>query len=100
MGREARTVASFDGWTGEGKALLETDEVLFRGERRLLPRLPAAGALGGGGGRGGRARAARGATRILHPPTLADRLGVKPGARAALEGHFEAAVEETLRGLG
>jgi hypothetical protein len=113
MGREARTTASFDGWSGEGKALLETDEVLFRGERRLRLRLDELAGVEAEGDRLtlhgpdgpvvlelGEAEAARWANRILHPPTLADRLGVKAGSRLAFEGAFDPAVAAALRGLG
>lgn len=34
MGREARCMGEFGGWTGEGRLLLETDALIFRGAAR------------------------------------------------------------------
>ena len=34
MGREARVIAEIGAWLGEGKLLLETDELIFRGAKR------------------------------------------------------------------
>lgn len=98
MGQEAQCVVSHDGQVSEGKALLESDELLFRGEFRL--RIPFADVrrVEASAGRlsvttaGGTSvfelgeRAARWADRIVNPKTLVDKLGVKPGARVSLLG--------------
>jgi hypothetical protein len=98
MGQEARCVALIGERRAEVKALLETDELILRGEHRL--RLPFATLdsveasdglltlrhadetvildLG--------AVAERWAARIRNPPTLLDKLGVKPGQRIVLVG--------------
>lgn len=98
MGREARCIARFGEALSEGKALLETDELLFRGEFRLQIPFARISALHVAGGRltvtfpEGTAdfdlgpEAAKWLHRIQHPPTLLDKLGVKPGMRVALRG--------------
>jgi hypothetical protein len=98
MGQTVRCMASFGGQTGEGNAQLETDELRFRGAFRLIiplsqvsaavarddllevtfPAGTATFALG--------RQAPVWAAKILHPPTLFDKLGVKPGLRAAVVG--------------
>ena len=98
MGREARCTASWRGQECCGKALLETASVIFRGDFRFdLPlreislvevdegrlRLTVADGiavlhLG--------ADAAKWADRILHPPSLLEKLGVKPGMSIYSEG--------------
>jgi hypothetical protein len=108
-------------WRAEGKALLETDEVLFRGAFRVkvpLAAVKAAEVAGddlvvrfgnsGTGGNGvngseeevafelGAAVAQRWAKRILRPPTLLDKLGVKRGQRVLVVGRFD---KEFLRAL-
>ena len=40
--------------------------------------------------------AAQWAERILHPPTRADKLGIKPGLVVRLEGEFDAAFRDEL----
>ncbi len=93
MGREAACVAVWNGAGFPGKALLESDHVLFRGEFRVklafrdLTLVEAADGrltLVSGGGvlvleLG--AEAGRWADRILHPPSRAAKLGIKPGMR-------------------
>ena len=84
-----------------GKAYLETDFLLFRGETRLrvafrdLTRVEASDGilrLEFGGEQAGLelgAAAATWAGKILHPPSRLDKLGVKPGSIVALVGSFE-----------
>jgi hypothetical protein len=105
VGSEATCLLTYAGETAEVKALLETDELVTRGQIRL--RIPLAGLkaeavdgrlslawgdetatleLG--------APAARWADRITNPKTLVDKLGVKPGQRVTLAG-----VELELRGV-
>src|SRR5687768_2262372 len=98
MGQEVRTSAHVDGRTIEGKALLETDEILFRGAERLRIPLADVKQVTVEDGRlvvrhkGGTVAfdlgpaAARWAARIRNPPTLVDKLGVKPGQRVAMIG--------------
>lgn len=97
MGDECACRARWPGGEGEGKALLESDHVLFRGPRRL--KLPFA-ALARVEARGGdlllatpdgevalalgAARAARWAERIRNPRTLLQKLGVAAGQRVSV----------------
>ena len=95
----------------EGKALLETSEVLFRGDFRLkIPfsniksaktvdgelRLQTADGLAvfqlG-------PTAAKWCEKILHPKSRIEKLGVKPGAKASLIGEFEAEFLREVSGL-
>ena len=97
MGRETRCTARFGGEVSEGKALLETDEVVFRGQFRLriffrdMTRVEAVdGRLeidwpeGAAVFELGSPEAERWAERITNPPSLMDKLGIKPGARVAV----------------
>jgi hypothetical protein len=109
MGQELACRLRYREKTLSGKAYLETDFVLFRGEERI--RIPlkdltsveaadgilrlqfadseAAFELG--------TAAAKWAAKILHPPSRLDKLGVKPGAVVALFGEFDADFLEELR---
>ena len=98
MGQEVVGSAEVEGTTFKGKALLETEEILFRGDERL--RIPFADIkqVSVDDGRlvvrhkGGTVTfdlgpaASRWAERIRNPPTRADKLGVKAGQRVALLG--------------
>jgi hypothetical protein len=98
MGREARCRAALGAWAGEGKLLLETDDLLFRGESRLrvpLAEIRSAEATDGWlivTHRRGLARfdlgpaARRWADAINHPKTRIDKLGVKPSSRVLVVG--------------
>ena len=98
MGQEVQCSAHVGGRTIVGKALLETDELLFRGDERVRIRLADITKATADDGRlvvrhkGGSVTfelgraAVRWAERINHPPTLADKLGVKPGHRVAVVG--------------
>lgn len=98
MGRSARCVATFGAEVSEGTAQLETDELRFRGAFRLAIPLREIREAVAQDGRldvsfpAGTASFQLGhdatpwANRILHPPTLLDKLGVKPGMRAWLTG--------------
>jgi hypothetical protein len=98
MGDEAQAVLHYGGREVEGKALLETDELVFRGETRLKVPLRSLTSVSAEDGRlvlaweGERAelelgsKAARWADRIRNPRTLLDKLGVKPGQRVSLLG--------------
>jgi hypothetical protein len=109
MGQELECRMQYQRRTLAGKAYLETDHILFRGEERVkiaLKDLQSVSAKAGvltlefAGGQAGLelgAAAEKWARRILHPPTRADKLGVKAGLAVRLAGEFEA---EFLRELG
>ncbi len=102
MGSEARCKVRFGKQESEGKALLETGEVLFRGDFRM--RIPfstiksakvvdgelrlrtadgvAVFQLGG-------ATAEKWREKILHPKSRIEKLGVKPGAKVSLVGEMD-----------
>jgi hypothetical protein len=98
VGQSVRCLAAFEGQTAEGTAQLETDELRFRGAFRLtIPfrDVRHAEAQDGrltvtfGGGTAVfdlGARAPKWADKILHPPTLLDKLGIKAGQRVRLVG--------------
>jgi hypothetical protein len=112
MGQEVSCSARIGGRTIRGKALLETDELLFRGDERVRIRLADVREAVAADGRlvvrhkGGTVtfelgRAApRWADRINHPPTPADKLGVKPGHRVAVIGLDDAGFRRTLEARG
>lgn len=98
MGQEIACTAKFEGKESDGVAMLETDYVLFRGDFRIKIAFAAMKSvkaaddwlaiqspegslkllLG--------TRAEKWAQKILHPPTLFDKLGVKPGLRVRVIG--------------
>jgi hypothetical protein len=96
MGDEARARLRYGGREVEGKALLETDELVFRGDVRLRVPYRSLTSVSAEDGRLALAwgderaeldlgpKAARWAERILNPRTLLDKLGVKPGQRVSL----------------
>src|SRR5689334_23185459 len=99
MGREAKCDLEFEGARSEGKAHLETDSVVFRGDVRLnIPFKAVSSAdvvdnslrlrwegkeavlhLG--------SQAGAWAWRILNPPGLLDKLGIKSGMFISLIGN-------------
>ncbi len=93
MGQERACTVQYGGRSFEGKALLETAELLFRGETRLkipfkeMTRVEAVdGALtvefaGGTAVFQIGAAAEKWASKILSPPGRLDKLGVKEGTR-------------------
>jgi hypothetical protein len=95
MGREAKCAAVVNGRRAHGRALLETDALLFRGEERVTIPYADMSSVEAEQGRltvvhpGGTAafdlgqEAERWAHRILHPPSVIDKMGVKPGHRVA-----------------
>ena len=98
MGAELKCVAHFDGKRSEGKALLETDHVLFRGTFRLKILHKAITKLDADDGKlvitypDGTAilelgpSAAKWADKIRNPRSLLDKLGVKPAMCVAVVG--------------
>jgi hypothetical protein len=108
MGAESQCTVQFGKQRSEGKAQLETDHVLFRGTFRLeIPRkaitnveadagtlritFPEGTALFELG-----PSAAKWADKIRNPPSLLDKLGVKPGMRVAVLGVDDASFLEHL----
>ena len=96
MGAEATCTVHFQGSASSGRALLETEELIFRGEIRLaipfrdIRRIVASdGTLevtfsGGVAVFELGAKAQRWAEKIRHPTSVLDRLGVKAGARVTV----------------
>jgi hypothetical protein len=109
LGQQKSCSVRFGDKVSEGKALLEADELIFRGEIRLT--IPfkqmrsveardgelrvafeegeAVFVLG--------AQAATWAQKILHPKSLLDKLGVKPGMNVAVVGVEDDTFLEDLR---
>ena len=87
-----------DGHAMEGRALLETDEIVFRGPTRVKIPLADVTSVEPHDGRlavgfGGRSAvleigtaATKWADRILHPKSLIAKLGVRPGSKVAVLG--------------
>jgi len=110
MGNEAKCLVRFGKQQSEGKALLETSEILFRGDFRLkipFSSIKSARAVDGelcvqtaeglaifklGGA------AAKWCDKILHPKSRLEKLGVKPGAKVSLLGDFEERFLQELSG--
>lgn len=104
MGNEVKCVARIDGKKDEGKALLETSELIFRGaECRVKIVFSDIKSVAASHGelrikaKGGEFAFAVGAAaekwreKILHPKTRAEKLGVKAGMRVAMFGEGDAA---------
>jgi hypothetical protein len=101
MGNELKCTVRFGEETSEGKALLETSEVLFRGGFRLkipFASIKSAKAVDGEL----RLQTANGLAvfeiglaaekwreKILHPKTRIEKIGLKPGAKVSLFGSFD-----------
>jgi hypothetical protein len=112
MGDEARCTVRFGGARSEGKALLETDELIFRGDFRLAVPLRGITSLDASGGElrvefaHGEAtfelgpKAERWADRIRNPKSLLDKLGVKPESSVAVvdldDGEFCTLLEDRV----
>jgi hypothetical protein len=110
MGREAACQARFGGKSAAGKALLETKEVVFRGDglrfKIAFDHIESLTVKGGAltiksAGRVAvlelGAEAEAWAKRIKNPPSRLDKLGVKPGMKVSLVGDFEPAFAAELR---
>ena len=111
MGNELKCTVSFDEQKSEGKALLETSEILFRGDFRLkipFSTIKSAKAVDGelqlqtsdglavfhlG------AAAEKWRDKILHPKSRIEKLGLKPGARVSLLGEFDPEFLREVTGL-
>jgi hypothetical protein len=98
MGLEATCRARMGGRASEGQARLEESEVLFRGDFRFKVGFKDLSRVEAGGGKlqlewsDGKAvldlgdKAERWAEKIRNPPSLLDKLGIKPGARVSVIG--------------
>jgi len=111
MGQELECRMQYQRRTLTGRAYFEGDHILFRGEERLksltkdlqsvtakagvltltFPGGPAAFELG--------AAAEKWAHKILHPPSRADKLGIKPGLSVRLVGQFDTGFMDDLRAV-
>ena len=109
MGQERECRMRHGGRVIQGKAMLETDHLLFRGDepgregatrvKILLRELTGVKASGGAlrlvwNGSSAEfelgAAAEKWAEKILHPPSRLDKLGVKAGVTVRVDGRFEA----------
>ncbi|HLX41893.1 MAG TPA: hypothetical protein VKR43_00590 [Bryobacteraceae bacterium] len=113
MGQEANCEAKLDRKVSQGKALLETDYVLFRGEFRVKipframksvaakgPWLEIAAEEGTLSLQLGPAAAEKWAQKILNPPSRLDKLGVKAGMLVSLAGLKDSAFIAELEARG
>jgi hypothetical protein len=112
VGSELKCTVRFAKQTSEGKALLETSEVLFRGKFRL--KIPFA-AIKSAKAVDGELRlltadglavfdigaaAEKWREKILHPKSRVEKIGLKPGAKVSLFGGFDAKFLLELKSLG
>lgn len=112
MGYDAACTLHYDGRTASGKALLEQHDLIFRGAIRLtIPLKEITSAVASGNeltvkfGRRSAvfevgASATKWASRITHPPSRIDKLGVKSGMTVLITGvvHTGLVDEVTLQG--
>lgn len=112
MGLDTRCSATFNTQRSEGRAQLETDHVLFRGDFRV--RLPLASITGISVKAGVLAlksadgtlalslgpAAEKWASRIASPKSRVEKLGVKPGARVSVIGLNDPAFIRELQTAG
>jgi hypothetical protein len=101
VGKEATCKVTFGKQQSEGKALLETSEIIFRGDFRLkipFSTIKSAKAVDGElrlqTGEGLTvlhlgAAAGKWCEKILHPKSRIEKLGVKPDAKVSLIGAFD-----------
>jgi len=111
MGQEKACRARLGKQKSEGKALLETSEILFRGDFRLkipFSTIKSVKAVDGEL----RVQTAEGLAifelgasaekwceKILHPKTRMEKLGIKAGAKVSLIGNFDTEFLRELKGL-
>ncbi len=112
MGNELKCRVRFGKQESEGKALLETAEILFRGDFRLkIPFVTIKSAKAVDGELRlqtkegiavfglGAATAEKWLEKILHPKPRIEKLGVKPGTKVSLLGGFDADFVREVGGL-
>ena len=111
MGRETICVVQLGKQESKGKALLETSEILFRGDFRL--KIPFAEIKSVKAANGELcvqtaeglaifelgADAEKWLEKILHPKSRIEKLGVKPGAKVSLIGEFDSEFLREVTGL-
>ncbi len=112
MGAEAQCAVTFNKQTSTGHALLETHELIFRGDFRLKIDLTSITALDANAGKlkvrwpGGTAtfdlgdKAEAWANKIRSPKGLLEKLGVKPGQRIVVLNAKDDGFVSQLRKLG
>ncbi len=112
MGQELECRLRLAGRALAGRAYLETDHLLIRGDERLKVLFKDLTAVHASGGvlrlefPGGPAELELGAAaekwadKILHPPSRLDKLGVKPRLTVQMAGEFEEAFLAELRQRG
>lgn len=98
MGLEANCIGSFNGQVSEGKAQLESEKLVFRGEFRVAIAIAAIECLSVRDGKMSIAfdkgtlilhlgtAAAKWEEKIKNPKSLLDKLGIKPGMKVGLFG--------------
>jgi hypothetical protein len=111
MGSEVNSKVRFGKQEGKGKALLETRELLFRGDFRLKIPFSAIKSIKAANGElrvqtsDGSAvfylgpLAEKWCDKILHPKSRLEKLGVKPGANVSLLGEFDVEFQSELGAL-
>jgi hypothetical protein len=111
MGNELKCTVRFGKEMSEGKALIETSEVLFRGAFRLkipFATVKSAKAIDGElhlQTANGLAvfeigpAAEKWRDKILHPKTRIEKIGLKPKAKVSLFGNFDAEFLDELKSL-
>ena len=113
MGAEARCTVTFGGRKEAGKALLETDELIFRGDNlRLSIPYKSISRVDAGEGvlhvtwPGGEAAFELGAAarkwidKIRNPPTRIDKLGIKAGQKVLFVGLRDPTLREEIETCG
>lgn len=112
MGYDAECTLTMDGRSHRGTAILEPHALVFRGDVRLMIPLTSVASVRAHDGVlslrfGDRAialalgaAAERWAHRITHPPSRLQKLGVKPGMRAAILGVDDADLEAEIVAQG
>jgi hypothetical protein len=112
MGQELLCKARFEGKTSQGKAMLETDYVLFRGDFRVKVLFrdmksvkPRDGWLEIASPEGLLAlqlgtASEKWAQKILHPPSRLDKLGIKAGTRVSIVGFKDEALAREIAEKG
>jgi len=110
MGQEIKCRVDFGKNSSNGKALLETSELIFRGDFRLKIPFPSIRAMAVSAGKlavqfddGSAvfhlgAAADKWAARIRNPPSRLDKLGVKPGTKVKLIGRHDPDFRRELSG--
>src|ERR1017187_2512736 len=112
MGQEIACVAQFSGKRGQGKVLLETKEIIFRGDFRLKIPFSSIREVKTAKGElrlktpegvavfeiGPKAETWR--DKILNPKSLVQKLGIKAGETVTMRGAFSREFRESLKKHG